>query len=79
MASKKASGKKAAAAAMAGRRLTDEEVAVLIKRFVDKLPNASMQAVTKEIRAMGKSVSGGRVRNLWPRKAKRSKAMTAAA
>ena len=66
MASKKASGKKAAAAAMAGRKLSDEEVAVLIKRFVDKLPNASMQSVTKEIRAMGKSVSGGRVRNLWP-------------
>jgi len=33
------------------KRLTDEELATLIKQFVAKLPNATMQAVTKEIRA----------------------------
>jgi len=68
--------KKAAATPMAGGRLSDEEVTVLIKRFLAKLPDASKQAVTKEIRSMGKSVSGGRVRNLWPRKPAAAKPKT---
>jgi hypothetical protein len=43
-------------------RLTDDELKALIKQFVAKLPEATSHSVYKVLRASGKSVSGGRVR-----------------
>jgi len=59
------------------KRLTDEELATLIKGFLAKLPDAGQAAFVRQVREAGRSVSGGRVRVLWGKAAKPAKAATA--
>jgi len=61
----------------AQERLTDEELATLIKGFLAKLPDAGQSAFVKNMRSAGKSVSGGRVRALWGKAARPAKAAAA--
>jgi len=46
-------------------RLTDKELLTLIKHFVAKLPDAGQSAFVRQVRESGKSVSGGRVREVF--------------
>jgi hypothetical protein len=61
----KTAKKPAAKPAAAQQRLTDEELVALISKHLAKQPDASQMSVLKAIREAGKSVSGGRVRNLF--------------
>jgi hypothetical protein len=61
----KTAKKPAAKTAAAQQRLTDEELVALMAKHLGKEPDASQLAVLKAIRALGKSVSGGRVRTLF--------------
>jgi hypothetical protein len=76
MATKTAKKKPAAATP---ERLTDEELTVLIKGFLSKLPDATVHGVYKTLRASGKSVSGGRVRTVMAALAAKPKARKPAA
>jgi len=58
------------------KRLTDEELATLIKQFVAKLPDAGQSAFVRQVRTAGRSVSGGRVRALWGKAASKAKPTT---
>ncbi len=74
MASKKKSSPKPTV-----KRLTDEEVATLIKGFLAKLPDAGQSAFVRQLRESGRWVSGGRVRTLWGKAAAKPKPKRAAA